>query len=403
MLQHLVGALNLLTPGRATAERERRTRLREKGRSLLAVDILGGVGDMIVIARFMRDLGAEAGPFGFDVFCAQPERAAWVFGAVPGFGAAHYDTARGDAGAYDVRLEISQLVVVAAGSLRRDRFAGNWRLLEALEAIERSARQLATYTKHQAELANGIGRKAVYANRSRRDFLHYLAGVPYSGDHLDIAVEESALGRFALSGRRWITIHNGFDPNFVVSAKRATKCYPHFSEIVMRVKTAQPDIIVVQIGSSTSEKLPSVDLDLVDRTNLREAAALLRDATLHIDNEGGLVHLAACFGTRSVVVFGPTPSDYFGYPHNINVDPVRCGGCWWIDELWMDRCPRGMVQPECVFTQPPETIAALVLEALGPASSGDVMAVKAAPQTEKGESHLSSLLADAASLGQNVS
>jgi hypothetical protein len=37
----------------------------------------------------------------------------------------------------------------------------------------------------------------------------------------------------------------------------------------------------------------------------------------------------------------------------------------------MGRCPRGLVEPECVFTQPPERVVALALDALTPLT-GDV-------------------------------
>lgn len=174
-----------------------------------------------------------------------------------------------------------------------------------------------------------------------------------------------------------MTVHNGFDTNFVIAGQRATKCYPHFAEVATGLKAARPDLIVVQIGTTTSDPMPGVDLNLIGQTSLREVAGLLRATALHLDNEGGLVHLAACYGRRSLVVFGPTPSDYFGYPHNINVDPVRCGGCWWIDELWMDRCPRGMAQPECMFTQPPERIVALALAALAPVSERGLVSAEA--------------------------
>jgi ADP-heptose:LPS heptosyltransferase len=76
------------------------------------------------------------------------------------------------------------------------------------------------------------------------------------------------------------------------------------------------------------------------------------------------VHLAACYGRRSLVVFGPTPSNYFGYSNNININPLKCGNCWWMDDLWMDRCRLGMREPECMLTQPPENLAALALRAL---------------------------------------
>ncbi|MBJ7252120.1 MAG: hypothetical protein JHC89_12165, partial [Acetobacteraceae bacterium] len=192
-----------------------------------------------------------------------------------------------------------------------------------------------------------------------------MLGIRYGGQSLAIEADAEALRRFSLTGRDFITVHNGFDPNFIVSGGRATKCYPHFDATLAGLKAARPGLLIVQLGSTTSEAIAAADLNLIGRTSLAEAAALLRATRLHLDNEGGLVHLAACYGRRSLVVFGPTPSDYFGYSSNINVDPLRCGGCWWIEESWMDRCPRGMKQPECMFAQPPDKLVVLALKALG--------------------------------------
>jgi ADP-heptose:LPS heptosyltransferase len=77
---------------------------------------------------------------------------------------------------------------------------------------------------------------------------------------------------------------------------------------------------------------------------------------LHIDNEGGLVHIAACLGTTSVVIFGPTSADYFAYLDNINVRPPVCGDCWWTTKNWMDICPLGHKQPLCMYEQTPLAI-----------------------------------------------
>ena len=317
----------------------------------------------------MRDLAAKAEPFSFDVFAPSPSVAQWVFAAVPGFERAYPDTLDNFTGqAYDLRFIMNQTVVVVHESINWARLRESPRMLEAVGEMDRSRRRkgLEPYILNHPRLDNGLARKAVYANCSRKNFLHMMAGIEYGGDRLAIEASEAAIKRLRLDGKTFVTVHNGFDSNFIISGRRATKCYPHFAEVVAGLKAARPDLLIVQIGTTTSEPIPGVDLDLVGQTNLREVAGLLRATALHLDNEGGLVHLAACYGRRSVVVFGPTPSDYFGYPHNINVGPVRCGGCWWIDELWMDRCPRGMAQPECMFTQPPERIVALALAALPP-------------------------------------
>ena len=107
----------------------------------------------------------------------------------------------------------------------------------------------------------------------------------------------------------------------------------------------------------TSARIDEADLNLIGKTSLPEVAELIRGAVLHIDNEGGLVHLARAMGTVSCVVFGPTSSRYFGYAANINIDPTFCGGCWWINETWMNHCPRGFATARCMTEQPASAVA----------------------------------------------
>lgn len=366
---HLWSFRRYLMPWRILAETRRLEAMRSDGRLAIAITVSGGLGDLIVIARWMRDLAAGVEPFSFDVFAPAPSLATWVFAPIPGFGRAYPDTLDDLAGrGYDLRLRVNQTVVVRYESVRWARLRKAPRML-AVAAKMNAARHrggLEPYILNHPRLDNGLARKAVYAGRNRNDFLHALTGLDYGGDRLGLAADESVLERLGLAGRAFVTVHNGFDTNFVITGQRATKCYPHFAAVVAGLKAARPDLAVVQLGTTTSDPIPGVDLDLIGKTSLAEVAGLLRATALHLDNEGGLVHLAACYGRRSLVVFGPTPSAYFGYPQNINVDPVRCGGCWWIDELWMDRCPRGMAQPECMFTQPPEQIVGLALAALRP-------------------------------------
>lgn len=365
---HLWSFRRYLMPWRLFAEARRLDAIRSDGRLAIAITVSGGLGDLVVIARWMRDLAGSVEPFSFDVFAPSPSLAGWVFSAVPGFGRAYPDTLDDLAGrGYDLRLRVNQTVVVQYESVRWARLRKAPRMVAVVAKMNAARHRggLEPYILNHPRLDNGLARKAVYAGCNRNDFLHSLTGLGYGGDLLGLAADESVLERLGLAGRVFVTVHNGFDTNFVITGQRATKCYPHFAAVVAGLKAARPDLVVVQLGTTTSEPIPGVDLDLIGQTSLAEVAGLLRATALHLDNEGGLVHLAACYGRRSLVVFGPTPSGYFGYPQNINVDPVRCGGCWWIDELWMDRCPRGMAQPECMFSQPPDKIVGLALTALG--------------------------------------
>ncbi len=342
-------------------------RLRASNKSLapnmpvIGLRILGGIGDYIVIARFVRDTAAFIGPAVFDIYSNKPDLANWIFGRVPGFRASHdeavFDPARSG---YTVAAQISQFIVIDEQSFGYSRLIAYPNLRQVVAAIRRFRPLIEPIIAQQPRLDSFLAQKAIFANRGRRDYLHFMAGVPYGGDDLKIEAVEHGMTAAALRGRRYITVHNGYDSNMVVSNERATKCYPHFGEVIRRLRLLRDDILFVQVGIHTSEPLAEADLQLIDRTSLREAAGLISGAILHLDNEGGLVHLARSLGTPACVVFGPTSSRYFGYPDNINIDPSFCGGCWWVKETWMNHCPRGFETARCMTEQPSSTVVIAV-------------------------------------------
>jgi hypothetical protein len=334
----------------------------------LALVFTGGLGDLLVIARFVRDLYGAAGPFRFDLYCPTPHIAAWAMRRLPGFHAAYHDILFEHlAGEYDAALRVSQFVVAHRDLVRTDSLRPHPALAEVVETVERYRPRIETYISHHPWMDNSLARAAVGEGQTRRTYLHHIAGLRYGGDMLRVPYDRTAVARFGLAPRQYVTVHNGFDSGFPISGRRATKCYPHFGGVVARLKAALPHLTFVQVGSATSEPIAECDLSLVQRTSLDEVAGLLRQALLHLDNEGGLVHLARCLDTRSAVVFGPTPSDYFGYPGNINIDPPVCGDCWWLARTWMDRCVKGYPAPRCLAEQDPETVAERVLAVLRPA------------------------------------
>jgi hypothetical protein len=323
--------------------------------------ILGGIGDYIVIARFVRDIGAAVGPLTFDIYSNKPALANWVFTAVPGFRAS-YDEAvfTPTHSGYTVAAQISQFVVIDEDSYVQKRLDSSPRLRNVVAAIRRFRNSIEPIIAQQPRLDSFLAQKAIFANRSRRDYLQFMAGVPYGGDLLPIERAEATRNAYGLDSRIYITVHNGYDPNMVVSNERATKCYPYFGEVISHLRRLRGDIMFVQVGIHTSEPIAEADLQLLNRTSLADAAGIIGGAVLHLDNEGGMVHLARSLGTPGCVVFGPTSSRYFGYPSNINIDPIFCGGCWWINETWMNHCPRGFETARCMTEQPPSKIAEAV-------------------------------------------
>jgi ADP-heptose:LPS heptosyltransferase len=187
-----------------------------------------------------------------------------------------------------------------------------------------------------------------------------MSGIAYGGHLFPIAIDPDALCKFGLQDQIYVTIHNGFDAEFQTAygfADKSTKVYPHFAQVLSAVRARHHGLLVVQLGTTTSRTIEGVDVQLIGKTSLSETAGILAGAALHIDNESGLVHLAACLGTVSCVLFGPTPAAYFGYESNINISPIVCGGCWWTTANWMTHCPRRFEQPICLANTPPEAVA----------------------------------------------
>src|SRR5262249_55033308 len=135
----------------------------------------------------------------------------------------------------------------------------------------------------------------------------------------------------------YVTVHDGFDNSLRLAPGSATKCWPleHWSELVRRLKQALPHLRIIQLGGRNSRSIPGVDLNLVQRTSLSQVPWILKHARLHIDGDSGLVHMARALHTRSLVLFGPTNRDYFGYDQNINLASSACANCWWSTPTWM--------------------------------------------------------------------
>ncbi|WP_158928314.1 glycosyltransferase family 9 protein [Acidisphaera sp. S103] len=327
----------------------------------LGIKFTGGLGDALVVARFLRDLSAHVGGFDFDIYCSQSGRAQWVFGAVEGLRDCYddllFDFTLSD---YDLAARVNQFVTFYENSARWTHLRSHPKLVEAACNAIRFRPTIEPFIENHPYMDSYLAQKAVYANRNRADFLHSMVGIPYGGDRLNLPVTAGMAERHGLTPGRYVTIHNGFDPDFFTASGQATKCYPHFGAVVALLRQKRPDLRFVQIGVATSQPLDNVDLNLIDQTSLKEAAGLIGGALLHVDNEGGLVHLARCLGVDSCVVFGPTPSNYFGYAGNVNIDPTFCGGCWWNNKTWMDQCPRGFQTARCMTEQSPQSVAVAI-------------------------------------------
>ncbi|WP_025824338.1 glycosyltransferase family 9 protein [Asaia astilbis] len=326
-------------------------------KSSLSIKIVGGIGDYMIAMRFIADLALASEPFSVDIYCGQPDVVEWVFKSVKCF-----NTARSEflfdrtAQHYDASVWLSHAIVIDVPDFASRHLVSAPRLREALlTAVERS-KPLKEFAFRRPVPDNQIARLAVRAGCTRMTFSHWIFGIDPTNSQHKLHVERSATSRFGLDAVPYVTIHNGHDRNVVLLGQTSTKFYPRFSEVVCKVRQEFPHIKFLQVGTKDDIRIENTDFDLRGQTSLPEVAGLIDKALCHLDVESGLVHMAHCLETPAVVVFGPTPVDYFGYPDYSAIPPQACGDCWATQDTWMALCPRGHKVPVCT-QQSPDLIA----------------------------------------------
>lgn len=128
----------------------------------------------------------------------------------------------------------------------------------------------------------------------------------------------------------------------------------YFNKLAILLKKSYPDYKLIQIGMEGADKISGLDIYLLGH-NMELIKFILKGAELHIDYEGGPVHLATQLGTKCVVLFGAGPYEFFKYHENINVRAQSCHDCLHMDENYT-KCFRGLKHPECMYKITPELV-----------------------------------------------
>lgn len=182
-----------------------------------------------------------------------------------------------------------------------------------------------------------------------------------------IPVNTTILDEYGLSGKEFITIHRGVDTDQV---KDSIKLWPlsYYNDLIKRLKEIFPGIKIVQLGVSHArcETMDEIDINLIEKTSLPDLGGLLQNARLHIDCEGGLVHFRhALLGGKSIVIFGPTSPDFFGYSENINIRSSTCPiPCEWLVKNWQDECLRKADKRICMRNLHPDIVISELMKNL---------------------------------------
>ena len=172
------------------------------------------------------------------------------------------------------------------------------------------------------------------------------------------ANEDSFLKSFHLTSKKFITMHRGCDANYPTHVKMWS--VENYGILAKMIKLEFPEIIIVQYGISEKRCPPieNVDVNLVGKTSMEEVKILLKNSLVHIDSDGGMVHLRhALHGGPSIAMYGPNWQPFFGYSENINITGTGCSHfCDWLTNDWMIHCARNCDVPPCMASITPEQI-----------------------------------------------
>lgn len=334
-----------------------------------SIKITGGLGDALMVARFVRDFQNEIdGDAYFDVYAQSPGIVSFFYENIPGFRKVFYQESYSlGLPGYDFSLIANQFVTFNEQQFSASKIVKRFpKVLEAYSVNSNIRTSIEKYISVHPYLDGAFADVATKQGKKRYSYLHEMVGIKYSENKLDLTLDEHVLERLGIASVKYITIHDGWDNNFNLAAARPTKALPYdtWVTIVDKIKEELPGIKIVQLGGKTGANIPGVDFNFRNRIKFKESAAVIAGSLLHIDAESGLVHLGAALGTKCLVAFGPTNIDWFGYDTNINIAPSQCGNCWWSSDTWMDSCPLGYAKPVCTLTQDPDFIAKKAIEYL---------------------------------------
>ena len=177
--------------------------------------------------------------------------------------------------------------------------------------------------------------------------------LPIYDSHVEINLSLQWESEFKKLGlKKYITVgSNGGNFN-----RHVIKEWParYYIEFISLLKSKMPEIEVVQTGGNNVIKLENADRYLLGE-NLELMKYVFKNSLLHVDCEGGPVHLASQLGTKCVVLFGVTDVNYYGYKQNINIVSEVCSPCYFVWEN--DKtCLLKSEEPLCMLSITPQKV-----------------------------------------------
>lgn len=155
---------------------------------------------------------------------------------------------------------------------------------------------------------------------------------------------------------KYVVLNYGWGYDKKNESKPSAKVWPflNYCRLAELLNEMAPELTLVQIGTKETRRIPGCQIYILGES-LEVVKYVLRDAALHVDCEGGMVHLATQLGTKCIVLFGQTPLHYYGYAVNDNIQAGECQDCLWLMDTPL-QCYRGFDVPKCMAAITPEMV-----------------------------------------------
>ncbi len=194
-----------------------------------------------------------------------------------------------------------------------------------------------------------------------------------SGDYLfsmGINTDETEyLQQLELENSVYLTVNTGVNAEY--SRKPSTRIWSsqNWISLIERLKAELPEgVKIVRMGLEISGKIKTAaDIDPCGKTSVEQAKVLLKNALVHVDYEGGLVHLRHVLCCKpSVVLHGPTSVERYGYPENVAIRTTECiKACEWCARDWLSVCHNNSAPYICMNSVTPEYVSDVTLSVVG--------------------------------------
>lgn len=333
-----------------------------KGGISIAILLCGGYGDCIVYKRFIEEIIKYVPECTIDFYYSRGS----VGGAKEGLSYLYWDCPQVDrliddtGSAYENNVK-KYAMGISFGSLPRLDWCDDSRFPRQYDSFLEKMKAIASCYESNIE------------NFMHPDFVLLLWELYHGRD------EYSAMGLNGLFSINDKTVHISPNPKFKESFENlgltkyitlnygnghsedkwmsVAKQWPieYFNKFVDLFKKQFPKVEVVQLGMKTADHVSGVDKYILGEP-MELVVHVLSHSILHLDIDGGLMHLASQLGTMCVILWGPTNVNWLGYKKNINILPNSniCQGCHGIGRAF--ECIRGLEKPECMYSIKPERV-----------------------------------------------